>query len=65
MFNAYSYLDWIAIRNIVNPEPTHESWGNEEEYSAEEEESGISVELVMLIAIVISMLMVLVLGGQK
>jgi len=59
----YIQVDYIAMANYINPEPTHTFWGNEEERIAEEE-GEMNADLVMLIAIVISMLMVLVLGGR-
>lgn len=32
--NQYTYVDWVLVRNYVNPEPTHGSWGVEEELTS-------------------------------
>jgi hypothetical protein len=30
LYDVYSYVDWIAVRKYVDPEPSHGSWGSEE-----------------------------------
>jgi Domain of unknown function (DUF2341) len=30
-FGSYTDYDWVAVRKFVNPEPTHSTWGSEEE----------------------------------
>ncbi len=30
-YGSYTDFDWVAVRKFVNPEPTHSTWGSEEE----------------------------------
>ena len=50
MWSPYFYLDWIVVRKYVDPEPSHGSWGEEEEgffYKSLELSFSISDDLFM------------------
>ncbi len=57
------WFDYVALAKYIDPEPTHGIWGEEEKLQVEEEE-GISLPNALLIAIVISMMVVLIIGGR-
>jgi len=59
-----AYIDWVFVREWIDPEPTHGAWGVEESYVAPSEEPVINLSNALLIAIVISMITVLLLGRR-